>query len=57
MKKRKKVDEDVVMVCRDPKKSKRDASPSRTAPTAAVDVERDFDFSDVGKIGKHRLTS
>ncbi|KAK5113753.1 hypothetical protein LTR85_010770 [Meristemomyces frigidus] len=50
-KKRKKVDENVVMVPRDPKKARRDASPRRALPDTNVDIERAFDFSDVGEIG------
>lgn len=52
-KKRKKaLDEDVVPVPRSPKKAKRDASPARRGRAPDVDVERDFDFSDVGEIGE-----
>ena len=51
-KKRRKVDEDVVLVPRDPKRVRRDASPSRGVVAPAVDVERDFDFAGVGEIGK-----
>ncbi|KAK4546368.1 hypothetical protein LTR36_002045 [Oleoguttula mirabilis] len=56
-KKRKKVDEDVVMVPRDPKRTKRDASPTRGVLGTTVDVERDFDFADVGEIGNILMRS
>lgn len=42
----------MVMVPRDPKKARRDASPTRAVPGTAIDVERAFDFSDAGEIGK-----
>ncbi|KAK3069014.1 hypothetical protein LTR53_012989 [Teratosphaeriaceae sp. CCFEE 6253] len=50
-KKRKKAaDEDVIMAPRSPKRAKRDASPD-------LDVERDFDFSEVGEIGNILMRS
>ncbi|KAF2773082.1 hypothetical protein EJ03DRAFT_348133 [Teratosphaeria nubilosa] len=49
-KKRKKaVDEDVIPVPRDPKKAKRDASPVRRP--GEVEIEKDFEFADVGEVG------
>ncbi|KAK5136925.1 hypothetical protein LTR08_001432 [Meristemomyces frigidus] len=56
-KKRKKVDEDVVLVRRDPKRVKRDVSPAGRVVGGAVDVEREFDFRDVGEIGNILMRS
>ncbi|KAI7262899.1 sure-like protein [Hortaea werneckii] len=50
-KKRKKVDEDVVPVPRDPKRARREASPPRSAQNPYVDVASDFAFSEIGEIG------
>lgn len=51
VKKRKKaVDEDVVLVPRSPKRSKRDVSPSRSG-VVPIEAINDFDFSTVGEIG------
>ncbi|RMY03222.1 hypothetical protein D0867_10766 [Hortaea werneckii] len=50
-KKRKKIDEDVVPVPREPKRARREASPPRSTQTPYVDVENDFNFSDTGEIG------
>lgn len=51
-KKRKKVDEDVVPVPRDPKRARREASPPRNAQNPYVDVASDCAFSEIGEIGK-----
>lgn len=45
-------EEDLILVSRNPNKVKRDQSPTRTARADAVNVDRDFDFSEVGEIGK-----
>jgi hypothetical protein len=44
------VDEDVIPVPRSPKKAKRDGSPVGRRP-GEVEIEREFDFADVGEIG------
>lgn len=56
-KKRKKVDEDVVPVPRDPKRARREASPPRSAQNPYVDVASDFAFSDMGEIGNPSPTT
>lgn len=55
-KKRKKVDEDVVPVPRDPKRARREASPPRSAQNPYVDVASDFAFSEIGEIGNSSPT-
>ncbi|KAI7254091.1 NAD(P)-binding protein [Hortaea werneckii] len=50
-KKRKKVDEDVVPVPRDPKRARREASPPRSAQNPYVDLASDFAFSEIGETG------
>ena len=50
-KKRKKVDEDVVAVPRSSKRAKPDPSPAKL-PTASGDRTTDFDFTDIGEVGK-----
>ncbi|KAI6878351.1 sure-like protein [Hortaea werneckii] len=50
-KKRKKIDEDVVPVPRDPKRAKREATPPRNPQNPYVEVESDFAFSKIGEIG------
>jgi len=55
-KKRKKpVDEDVIMVPRSPKRAKRDHSPARRSGRSEVSIERDFDFTDVGETGESKM--
>ncbi|KAK4565633.1 hypothetical protein LTR86_003481 [Recurvomyces mirabilis] len=57
-KRRKKVvDEDVILVPRSPKRAKRDTSPARGSGTTEVNIERDFDFTDVGEIGNILMRS
>ncbi|KAK3679977.1 hypothetical protein LTR78_000354 [Recurvomyces mirabilis] len=52
-KKRKKfVDEDVILVPGSPKRAKRDTSPARGSGATEVSIERDFDFTDVSEIGE-----
>jgi hypothetical protein len=57
VKRRKKVDEDVIPVPRDAKRAKRDASPGGPPTSNHIDVERDLDFSDVGEIGQSLFLS
>ncbi|KAI7164624.1 sure-like protein [Hortaea werneckii] len=51
-KKRKKIDEDVVPVPREPKRARREASPPRCTQNPYVDVENDSSFNEIGEIGK-----
>ncbi|RMY44038.1 hypothetical protein D0865_10827 [Hortaea werneckii] len=50
-KKRKKIDEDVVPVPREPKRARREASPPRCTQNPYVDVEDDSSFNEIGEIG------
>ncbi|KAI7544688.1 sure-like protein [Hortaea werneckii] len=56
-KKRKKIDEDVVPVPREPKRARREASPPRSTQNPYVDPESDFSFSEIGETGNHLLRS
>ncbi|KAK4888876.1 hypothetical protein LTR27_012275 [Elasticomyces elasticus] len=56
-KKRKKADEDVIPVPRSPKRAKRDVSPGRKGGRDDVDVEKEFDFAEVGDIGYELMRS
>ncbi|KAK4910303.1 hypothetical protein LTR49_020984 [Elasticomyces elasticus] len=56
-KKRKKADEDVILVPRSPKRAKRDVSPGRKGGRDDVDVEKEFDFAEVGDIGNELMRS
>ncbi|KAI7226172.1 hypothetical protein KC330_g8909 [Hortaea werneckii] len=50
-KKRKKIDEDVVPVPKEPKRARREASPPRSTRSPYVDPESDLNFSEIGGIG------
>ena len=54
-KKRKKIDEDVVPVPREPKRARREASPPRCTQNPYVDVEDDSSFNEIGEIGDSTL--
>ncbi|KAF2209199.1 hypothetical protein CERZMDRAFT_87171 [Cercospora zeae-maydis SCOH1-5] len=54
VKKRKKIDQDVILVPRSPKKAKRAASPLRSAQMV-VDLSTEEDFSQAGNIGQSVL--
>ena len=51
-KKRKRPDESVVPVPRSPKKSKVERSPAKH-PSASCDAVSEFDFPDLGEVGKY----
>lgn len=54
-KKRKKIDEDIVPVPKEPKRARREASPPRSTQNPYVDPESDFSFSEIGEIGDFTL--
>ncbi|KAI7214889.1 sure-like protein [Hortaea werneckii] len=54
-KKRKKIDEDVVPVPREPKRARREAPPPRSTQNPYVEVENELSFSEIGEIGNALL--